>query len=269
MAQHRGDHQHESVDARHKQRRTEALSRSSTSALLALQKVAAGMQSGLPLTSRSCRARSSGSRSTRITSISRAITLKFLSGSRPRLFLINSRMVEASTDVRHRPSSGDFRADAAAFAADRRYPIKAGDVLGARQVGTRPRTRSSTPATSRCRYYRHIDHVAGGRVRVPGLGQVRRLQPIHPQPLRQIHRLEHLDRRSRTPRATGLAIHCSRRPIPGLSKAMRPMTTPMLEIRNLHARIEDREILRGVEPRRPARARCMPSWAATARANRR
>ncbi len=47
------------------------------------------------------------------------------------------------------------------------------------------------------------------------------------------------------------------------------MTTPMLEIRNLHARIEEREILKGVNLDRARAAKCTPSWAATARASRR
>ena len=45
------------------------------------------------------------------------------------------------------------------------------------------------------------------------------------------------------------------------------MTTPMLEIRNLHARIEEREILKGVNLTIPA-GKCTRSWAATARASR-
>ena len=36
------------------------------------------------------------------------------------------------------------------------------------------------------------------------------------------------------------------------------MTTPMLEIRNLHARIEDREILKGVNLTSFRPAKCMP-----------
>ena len=41
-------------------------------------------------------------------------------------------------------------------------------------------------------------------------------------------------------------------------KAETEVTTPMLEIRNLHARIEDREILKGVNLDRSGRAKCMP-----------